>query len=138
MIPERHIIQIGLTKLRRYIRKLEGLPQPSDNDAEEQSETVEQTFRRLVVLTTNVANHIIGRRRLPPPSDPLDIFSVLGQAGVISSDLAARLHGVAVLRAKLAHGHQDIPVEDIQSWVPHRLSDFAAFADCAAATLLPE
>jgi len=138
MVPERQIIEIGLTKLRRYIRKLQDAPlhQADQDAAEEMSETVEQTFRRLVVLSTNLANHTIARLRLPTPSDPVDIFRVLGEAGVLPADLAERLREVAMLRAKLAHGYQDIPPEDVRAWIPQRLSDFAALADCAAAALL--
>ena len=138
MVPERQIIEIGLTKLRRYIRKLKdtSLNQDGLDETEGVPETIEQTFRRLVVLSTNLANHILARRRLPTPSHPLDIFTALGQAGVLPMDLAERLRDVARLRAKLAHGYQDIPSEEIQNWVPHRLVDFEAFADYAMEALL--
>jgi uncharacterized protein YutE (UPF0331/DUF86 family) len=140
MAAERQIIDIGLTKLRRYIRKLQDAPlHHIDQDAaEEMPETIEQTFRRLVVLSTNLANHMIARLRLPTPNDPIDIFNVLSQAGVLPSDLAARLRDVAMLRVKLAHGYQDIAPEEIQIWIPQRLGDFAAFADWAAAALFKE
>jgi uncharacterized protein YutE (UPF0331/DUF86 family) len=138
MVPERHIIEMGLTKLRRYIRKLKdtSLSQDDQDETEEVPETVEQTFRRLVVLCTNLANHIIARRQLPTPSHPLEIFTVLGRAGVLPMDLAKRLRDVAQLRVQLAHGYQDLPSEEIWIWVPHRLMDFEAFADYAMKALL--
>ncbi|MBI3951022.1 MAG: hypothetical protein HY314_11275 [Acidobacteria bacterium] len=98
MVPERQIIEIGLTKMRRYIRQLQSAsPHRDDRDAgEEIPETVEQTFRRLVVLSTNLANHMIGRRRLSTPSDRVELFTVLSQAGILPPELAERLRDVAV------------------------------------------
>ncbi len=135
MGPERQIIEIGLTKLRRYIYTLECASRTQTGEVEKRPEAVEETFRRLVVLSTNLANHIIGRRRLPTPSDPTDIFRVLGQANFLPIDLAERLSDVAKLRVKLAHGYQDISPEDMQAWIPHRLSDLTVFADCVAEAL---
>lgn len=140
MIAERQIIHIGVTKLRRYVSKLQQQMQSSheQHPRQEQAETVEQTFRRLVVLTTNLAHHMVGRLRLPIPADSTEVFRVLGGAGVLPMDLAERLTGVALLRAELAHGYRQIDSEKIDYWVRQQLDDFLTFADCTALTLLSE
>lgn len=138
MIPEHQIIHIGVTKLRRYVHKLRTQPAREQRHQQEHVEMVEQIFRRLVVLTTNLAHHMVGRLRLPVPDDSTEVFHVLGRAGVLPTDLAERLSGVALLRAELAHGYCQIESEKIDRWVPQRLDDFLAFADCTAKTLLSE
>lgn len=141
MIAERQIIHIGVTKLRRYVGKLQQQqtqPSHEQHHQQQQGETVEQIFRRLVVLTTNLAHHMIGRLRLPLPDDSTEVFCVLGRAGILPMDLAERLTGVALLRAELAHGYQQIDSEKIDHWLGQQLDDFLIFADCTAMTLLSE
>gem|GEM_PF-3837242 len=140
MVAERHVLEIGIKKLRRYIHRLEAVSRSQGDAAWEGEipEPVEYTFRRLVVLSTNLANHLIARWRLPTPDDPRDVFAVLADADLLPSALAERLRDVAVLRMSLAHGYGEIPAEAVRAWVPARLDDFAAFADAMAVVLLEE
>jgi uncharacterized protein YutE (UPF0331/DUF86 family) len=90
---------------------------------------VQQTFRRLIVLTTNLANYAIDRWELPTPEDPTNIFDTLAAAGLIPTALAARLHDVARLRKELAHGYSDVSVADVRAWIPARLGAFEEYAE---------
>lgn len=134
MVPEERIIEIGLKKLRGYILKLR---EAASNDAGAaiETETVQQTFRRLIVLATNLANYAIGRWKLPAPEDPANLFAILAAQGLIPTALAARLRDVAVLRKTLAHGYSDLRSEDVRAWIPARLADFEEYAEHLTRTL---
>ena len=64
---------------------------------------VERNFQVAIEAMTAVANHVISERRLRLPQDTGDRFSVLAEAGLISTASAARLRSWAGFRNVLVH-----------------------------------
>ena len=75
----------------------------------------------------DVANHIIASERLRAPKDYADSFSVLNEAGFVSSELCRKLRQMAKFRNRLVHLYSEIDNKYIYSFIQNDLDDFLLF-----------
>lgn len=83
----------------------------------------------------DVANHIIATGQLRAPRDYADSFSVLNEAGFISSGLCQKLRKMAKFRNRLVHLYGEIDNSYIYSFIQNDLDDFISFKKAIAKQL---
>ncbi|MFQ5830368.1 MAG: HepT-like ribonuclease domain-containing protein [Candidatus Methylomirabilia bacterium] len=105
----------------------------ADVDAQD---VVMRRFQTAIESCVNIGNHLIARLRLQLAEDYATVFSILGEAGILSRELAGRMTELARFRNLLVHlywrvDHQEIlrrmgeriqAVEEFQA----RVRDFLA------------
>lgn len=64
-----------------------------------------------IEVCLDIASHIIASERFRAPKDYADSFSVLNEAGIISSDLCKQLRQMAKFRNRLVHLYSEIDNE---------------------------
>ena len=80
-----------------------------------------------IEVCLDVASHIIASERLRAPKDYADSFTVLNEAGIISSDLCNKLRQMAKFRNRLVHLYGEIDNEYIYEFLKSDLDDFTEF-----------
>ena len=88
-----------------------------------------------IEVCLDVAGHIIASERFRAPKDYADSFSVLNEAGIISSELCNRLRQMAKFRNRLVHLYSEIDNEYIYDIIQNDLDDFAKFKKSIAKKL---
>jgi uncharacterized protein YutE (UPF0331/DUF86 family) len=88
-----------------------------------------------IEVCLDVAGHIIASERLRAPQDYADSFSVLNEAGIISSELCRRLRQMAKFRNRLVHLYSEIDNEYIYEIIKSDLGDFTKFKKSIAKQL---
>ena len=76
-----------------------------------------------IEVCLDVASHIIASERLRAPKDYADSFTVLNEAGIISSDLCNKLRQMAKFRNRLVHLYGEIDNEYIYEFIKSDLDD---------------
>ena len=80
-----------------------------------------------IEVCLDVASHIIASERLRAPKDYADSFTVLNEAGIITSDLCRQLRQMAKFRNRLVHLYSEIDNEHIYGFIQSDLNDFSDF-----------
>ena len=80
-----------------------------------------------IEVCLDVASHIIASERLRAPKDYADSFTVLNEAGIITSDLCRQLRQMAKFRNRLVHLYGEIDNEYIYEFLKSDLDDFTEF-----------
>ncbi len=88
-----------------------------------------------IEVCLDVAGHIIASERLRAPKDYADSFSVLNEAGIISTELCRRLRQMAKFRNRLVHLYGEIDNEYVHGFILNDLDDFAEFKRSVAKRL---
>lgn len=92
------------------------------NDRDAQA-IVERRFQTAIQACLDVAGHVVSSEGFREPSDYGDLFRVLEEEGVISSDTADRMTEMAGFRNVLTHEYADID----HARVYHHLQDLEHF-----------
>ena len=77
----------------------------------------------------DVGNHLLAGALNLHATDYEDVLRRLGEQGVISPGLVAKLRGLGGFRNVLVHGYLDVDVGRVHEYLTTRLDDFAKFAD---------
>lgn len=88
---------------------------------------VERILTQLVDLAVSVNSHVAAARLGRAPTSYRESFAQAAQAGVIGTELAARLAPAAGLRNVLVHEYTDVDVQLVAAAVPAALRDFGAY-----------
>lgn len=80
-----------------------------------------------IEVCLDVASHIIASERLRAPKDYADSFTVLNEAGIITSDLCRQLRQMAKFRNRLVHLYSEIDNEYIYEFLKSDLDDINQF-----------
>ena len=86
----------------------------------------------------NIGSHIIARRSYRAPKDFADVFRVLNEEGIISSDAAGRYARMARFRNRLVHVYWDVDLDQVYSVLNSDLGDFETYAESVARLFLEE
>lgn len=84
---------------------------------------VEHTLQIAIQAALDAASHVVSDRRLGEPRTNRELFVRLERAGILESDLAARLSDMAGFRNVLVHGYDAVNPEIVQDIVVNRLDD---------------
>ena len=88
----------------------------------------ERYLQLAIQACLDIGNHILANIKSKAPDDYRDIFTLLGENGVISAELAGKMAPLAGLRNILVHDYLEIDREKIYQMLRANLSDFSQFA----------
>ncbi len=75
----------------------------------------------------DIAHHVISSRRLRPPTDYADSFTVLCEVGILPEDFAARLKEMARFRNRLVHIYGEVDDRMVLRTLRENLEDFTHY-----------
>ena len=106
---------LDITVIKTRLRKLDDYPHsllPSQRVLleeyladENMQMIVERRLQLSIQACTDIANYLIARLGLRVPDEQENVFVVLAQEGIISSDLAQRMVGMVRFRNILVHDY---------------------------------
>jgi len=82
---------------------------------------------RTCEATIDIAMHLVRVKHLGIPQDSRDTFSLLDQAGLISSELSLRLQAMIGFRNIAVHDYQKLNLDIIRSILSEHLIDFEEY-----------
>jgi uncharacterized protein YutE (UPF0331/DUF86 family) len=85
---------------------------------------VERNFQVAIECILDIGNHIIAEKGFESPDDNEDIIRILGEEGIIPSDFAGRIKGIAGFRNILVHEYTGIDYGVLYNYLVNRLDDF--------------
>lgn len=124
-----------LAQLERYIQDLGRLKDKPESEFNLESDTeaiAERRTYKAIQAALDIGQHIISSQALGVPRFYRDVFSVLGQRGVISAELQAKLEKMAGTRNILAHEYAQIKPEIIYEIVQKDYQDLIKFAEAVS------
>jgi len=77
----------------------------------------------------DISSHLISKNQLKRPTTYRETFELLGQAGMISEELAGELSDLAGLRNVLVHIYGELNLDEIHSVLQNDLKILRSFRD---------
>jgi uncharacterized protein YutE (UPF0331/DUF86 family) len=120
--------------LKRLEKALQILQQSSKVTFEELKDNdvllsaVERNLHIAIECFLDIGNHIIAEKGFETPEDNEDIIRILGDEGVIPSEFASRIKGMAGFRNILVHEYTGIDYGLLYNYLIYRLDDLREFA----------
>ena len=96
---------------------------------------VERIMHLLVECASDIVNHVLADRGLPPAASYADTFLQAGDQGLLDQVLADKLKASSKMRNRLVHMYSDIDDKIVFDAIKYFLQDFSAFVQ-QAGTLL--
>ena len=122
-----------LRERRDLLRQLAATPRPLFLADRIKRSAAERELQVCIEICLDIGHHLIAGSGLPRPAEYRDVFRILGEAGVISADLASRLETMASFRNRLVHGYAEVDPERVYDFLQHECADFDEFARVLAA-----
>ena len=138
MVIDRDMISAKLILMRKMLRDLEPygnykfLQYQQDKDAKYK---VERNMHLLVECSSDILNHVLADRGLPPADSYADTFVQAGLAKLLDAKLAEKLVQSAKMRNRLVHLYSDIDDKVVFDSIKYYLQDFVAFSEDLAKVL---
>lgn len=132
------MIENKLESMRRCVARIEATcPATAGEFATnlDAQDIVSLNLTRSVQLAVDVGLCLLAGMEVPAPATMGETFSALGQAGVLSSELAARLRGAVGFRNIAVHSYQAIDWSVVHGLCARRLDDFRDFARAVTVAL---
>lgn len=92
------------------------------------SNAVQHMMEIMVEISVDIGNHIIADEKWPTPSSNREIFEILEQNGVISSDVMDRCKRMVGFRNIVVHMYEKVDLEEVYIIYKRHLNDFEKFA----------
>ena len=89
---------------------------------------VERKLQLSIQACIDIANYLIAQLGLRAPDQLENVFSVLGEEGVIATDLAQRMVGMVRFRNILVHDYLEVNNDVVYGHLQSELDDFDRFA----------
>jgi len=90
---------------------------------------VERRLQTAAEGCLNIGNHVIARKRLGVPRDYAEVFRILGQAGVLSPQVAEAMADLARLRNLLVHLYWRVDHARLHESLPQRIRTLQSFVE---------
>ena len=135
------VIATRLKKLDEYQRPLRQLQKVSLEEylADDNLQTiVERKMQLSIQVCIDIANYVIAALGLRAPDELENVFEILGQEGVLSTDLGQRMVGMVQFRNILVHDYLDINPRIVHDNLTQGLADFDQFSQEIIARFLPQ
>src|SRR5512138_284851 len=125
MVVRREVLRERLAGLREALRRLDELrSRPADDVASEWA--IERGLQVAAQSVFDIGNHVLSGAFGERPADYAAVPVALGRHGVISSDLVARLRGLAGFRNLLVHDYARVDPARVREALDKRTSDLVA------------
>ncbi|MDP2754466.1 MAG: DUF86 domain-containing protein [Nitrospirota bacterium] len=96
---------------------------------------IERNLQVAIECVLDIGNHIIAEKGFENPDDNEDIIRILGSEGIVPSDFAESIKGIAGFRNILVHEYTGIDYGLLYNYLVNRLDDFRQFARYISAYL---
>jgi uncharacterized protein YutE (UPF0331/DUF86 family) len=119
-----------IQKLEVLIERLDEVRQAGEDTYlanEQQRAATERWLQVAVQICIDLGTQLVSEQSARPPSDYADVFTILGQKGVIPSELAERLANAAKQRNLIVHLYLEIDDRSVFASLAH-LDDLREFA----------
>jgi uncharacterized protein YutE (UPF0331/DUF86 family) len=137
-LVDSEILATKLSRLREAMKRLQTIAaKPRDEYLASETDTAlsEHYLRIALEAMLDGGNHVIAEKGLRKPQTLREIPLILGENGVITTDLATRLAGAASLRNLLVHRYADIDHRLVYDALRKDLVDLEEFARAIAGLL---
>jgi len=131
MVANRLKLADRLDRILVYKKDLEGFARISREDFRanrERQYAVLHAMQSAIEAAIETASHIVSADRLGAPPDHAGLFDLLESHKVLSSDLAARMRGMARFRNRIVHLYWSVDLELVYEYLQTRLGDFDEYA----------
>lgn len=85
-------------------------------------------LQRACETAIDLAMYVVSQRKLGVPQDSRDAFTLLQSAGLLPSDLAARMQRMVGFRNVAIHEYTRLNLEVVNSIITKQLDDFRTFS----------
>jgi uncharacterized protein YutE (UPF0331/DUF86 family) len=116
-------VRANLEKIKRY----SSLPDEDFWKDERNLLSVKHLLLETIEASGSICTHILAKRVFKPVSSFGECFKSLGEAGILSQDLSARLVRIAGFRNVLVHRYWEIQDKRILEYARKDLGDFEDF-----------
>lgn len=123
-------VEARVQRLEELIERLDEVRQAGEDAYlanEEQRAATERWLQVAVQICIDLGTQLVSEQSARPPSDYADVFTILGQKSVISSELAERLSDAAKQRNLIVHLYLEIDDRTVFASLAH-LDDLREFA----------
>lgn len=130
MTIDRDVVVARIARIREELRRLDRLRAmalPEFLGSPLHQHATERELQIVVEACLDIGHHVIARERLRRPGDYKEVFTILGEAGVLPVDLVPRLRAMAGLRNVLTHMYLDVDAERVYAFATRELGDVEAF-----------
>lgn len=141
MADKNDILHERFKLLNEYIGDLRGLQDVNFESYEEDKlirRAAERTLHLAVEACLDIGQRIIAQAGFRTPEDNKDVFTVLGEQGILSSELLPSLIAMAKFRNLIVHDYARIDNSVVFGILKRRLGDFDAFAQAILSYLEEE
>lgn len=128
---DRNLINKKLRELENYILTLEGLRTYPISELQKNREklwSVEHGLQLTVQLVIDMGNHILAAIGEQEIEDYVDVIDRLGERGIIPSEFAQTIRGMAGFRNILIHEYTAVDIKKVYHVLHNQLDDFRKFA----------
>lgn len=123
-------VEARVQRLEELIERLDEVRQAGESAYladERQRAATERWLQVAVQICIDLGTQLVTEQSAPPPSDYAEVFTILGEKGVIPSDLAQRLADAAKQRNLIVHLYLEIDDRAVFASLTH-LDDLREFA----------
>lgn len=123
-------VEARIQRLEELIERLDEVRQAGEDaylaDNQQRAAT-ERWLQVAVQICIDLGTQLVTEQSARPPSDYAEVFKILGEKGVIPSDLAQRLGDAAKQRNLIAHLYMEVDDRSVFASLAH-LDDLREFA----------
>lgn len=123
-------VEARIQRLEELIERLDEVRQAGEETYlanEQQRAATERWLQVAVQICIDLGTQLVSEQSARPPSDYAEVFTILGQKGVIPSELAQRLSDAAKQRNLIVHLYMEIDDRAVFASLAH-LDDLREFA----------
>jgi len=123
-------VEARIQRLEELIERLDKVRQAGEDAYlanEQQRAATERWLQVAVQICIDLGTQFVTEQSARPPSDYAEVFKILGEKGVIQSDLAQRLADAAKQRNLIVHLYMEIDDRSVFASLAH-LDDLREFA----------
>lgn len=130
MAPDKNLVNSMLDNLKDYLNRIEGMNIDLEGilEDEDTQDLVDRRMQLAIEICIDISAHIAAGLALPRKERASDVFLLLAENKIISSDLAGKMAGAVGLRNILVHEYTDIDYRLAYSNLKDKLDDLRSFA----------
>ena len=130
MTVDREVVVARIARIREELRRLQGIGEMTLDAflaSPLHQHATERELQVVVEACLDLGHHVIAREGMRRPGDYKEVFTILGEAGVVPASLVPRLRAMAGLRNVLTHMYLDVDAERVYGFATRDLGDVEAF-----------
>lgn len=123
-------VEARIQRLEELLERLDEVRQAGEDAYlanQQQRAATERWLQVAVQICIDLGTQLVSEQSARPPSDYAEVFTILGEKGILASDLAQRLGDAAKQRNLIVHLYMEIDDRSVFASLAH-LDDLREFA----------